>query len=90
MNLYSMVYPLTTKWRSCGGIRPHVRLLRHYDCFMVSYLAYLCAITTVGRSLSYLAFWCLGGGGVSSAHICRACWRGGGGGDGVLLPHLLC
>ncbi len=37
-----MVYPLTTKWRGVGGSAPHTLLLCHYDCWTVSYLAYWC------------------------------------------------
>ena len=86
MNFYSMVYPLKfgtplstqlTQWCRCGELCPHTILLRHYGCLMVSYLAY----------------WCLvGGGGELRPHLhpllrqwgwltvtCLAGWRGGGG-----------
>ncbi len=37
-----MEYPLTTKWRRCGELRPHTLLLSHFGCWTVSYVAYLC------------------------------------------------
>jgi hypothetical protein len=64
MDFFSIVYPLTTKWRRCGSSDLcHTLLLRHYDFLTVSYLAY----------------WCLEGGGVSSAPICTlSCVNGAG------------
>ncbi len=78
---------MTTLEGSQGELRPQTLLLRHYDCWTVSYLAY----------------WSLGGGGMSSAPLCTLglgdrhlsgllAWGEGGRvgvGDGVLIPNLL-